>query len=137
MKPPRLQLVLLAVDDLPRAAAFYDAAFGWEIGVDLSVYREYRLPGSTGVSLYARSGFAFNTGITPSSVPEGATTSSELYLSVDDLDAACARLKAAGARELSPPADRSWGDRAAYFADPDGNVIAVAVELPGHDGPAS
>lgn len=130
MKPPRLQLVLLAVDDLPRAASFYDAAFGWEIGVDLPVYREYRIPGGSGVSLYARNGFAANTGITPSGVPGGATTSTELYLSVEDLDAACARLRATGARELSPPADRIWGDRAAYFADPDGNVVAVAVELP-------
>jgi uncharacterized glyoxalase superfamily protein PhnB len=36
------------------------------------------------------------------------------------------RLTAAGARVLSPVAPRDWGDDAAYFADPDGNVIVVA-----------
>jgi hypothetical protein len=27
---------------------------------------------------------------------------------------------------LSPLADHTWGERAAWFADPDGNVVAVA-----------
>ncbi len=128
--PAPIALLILAVEDLPRAAAFYDAAFGWEVGWNEPVYREYRLPGGTGLSLYARAGFAANTGLTPAAVPPGATTSTEIYLRVADLEAACARLRAAGARELSPPADRVWGDRAAYFADPDGNVIGVAVVLP-------
>ena len=29
-------------------------------------------------------------------------------------------------RPLSPLVDRSWGEQAAWFADPDGNVVAVA-----------
>ncbi len=36
------------------------------------------------------------------------------------------RVRAAGGREVSPLASRPWGDRAAYFADPDGHVLAVA-----------
>ena len=36
------------------------------------------------------------------------------------------RLVRAGARELSPLAVRPWGDEAAYFADPSGNVLVVA-----------
>ena len=32
--------------------------------------------------------------------------------------------------ELSPLAPRDWGDEAAYFADPDGVVIAVARSIP-------
>jgi len=35
-------------------------------------------------------------------------------------------LEAAGARLLSAAAPRDWGDEAAYFADPDGNVLVVA-----------
>lgn len=126
-RPAGLRLVILAVADLPRSAAFYDAAFRWEVAVDVPVYREYRLPGGTGVALYARGGFEANTGLPAPGAPEGATGGAELYLGVEDLGAACARLRAAGARELSPAADRGWGDRAAYFADPDGHVLAVAV----------
>ena len=36
------------------------------------------------------------------------------------------------ARPLSPLLDRSWGERAAWFADPDGHVVAVA-----HTDPAA
>jgi len=49
---------------------------------------------------------------------------------VDDLDGTLERLREPGARPLSPRADRNWGDEAAYFADPDGNVLAVAARLP-------
>ena len=59
-------------------------------------------------------------------VPAGAITATELYLRVDDLAAAVEALAAAGARLLSPAAQRDWGDEAAYFADPDGNVLVVA-----------
>lgn len=53
----------------------------------------------------------------------------ELYLRVDDLDAAIARAMQAGLAVISPAADRDWGDRVAYFADPDGHVIALATPL--------
>jgi uncharacterized glyoxalase superfamily protein PhnB len=49
-----------------------------------------------------------------------------LYLYPDDLEAAIDRLVAAGARPLSSIALRDWGDEVAYFADPDGTVIALA-----------
>src|SRR5207244_3574714 len=42
---------------------------------------------------------------------------------------ATASLVAAGARPLSPRAPRVWGDEAAYFADPDGHVVAVSRHL--------
>jgi len=124
----RTHLVVLAVADLARAKAFYAAAFGWEVNADVPVYCEYMVAPGFGVGLYLRSAFSANTGIVPSSVPAGATTSTELYIRGDDLGAAVARLEKAGARLLSPAARRVWGDDAAYFADPDGNVIAVAVE---------
>ena len=127
MSTSRLRLVILAVDDVPRAVAFYRAAFDWEVVVDLPVYVEFALTPESGVSIYERTAFARNTGLVPERCPDGAITSTELYLHVDDLDAAVERLRAAGARELSAPAPRLWGDTAAYFADPDGNVIAVAV----------
>ena len=38
------------------------------------------------------------------------------------------------ARELSKLAPRDWGEQAAYFADPDGNVIVAARPLRTTDG---
>ena len=119
-------LVILATADLARARAFYDAAFGWEVRVDAPVYVEYRPRDGVGVGLYLRQGFARNTGIAPAPIPPGAVAGTEIYVRVDDLDAAIRRVEAAGARLLSARAARDWGDDAAYYADPDGNVVAVA-----------
>jgi uncharacterized glyoxalase superfamily protein PhnB len=59
-------------------------------------------------------------------VPPGRIAPAYLYVRVDDVEASVAQLESVGARPLSPLAARSWGERAAWFADPDGNVVAVA-----------
>ena len=129
MFPARLALVILAVADLPRARAFYDAAFGWPAEVDVPVYVEYALPAGMRVGLYDRAGFARNTGEPPALPPPAGTTATELYLFPEDLSAAIESVEAAGARALSPRAPRHWGDEAAYFLDPDGNVLVLARPL--------
>lgn len=126
----RLALVILAVADVPRAVRFYRAAFGWEQTVDVPVYAELALPGGMRLGLYAREPFGANTGQVPHAIPPGALAPTELYLYPDDLEAARARLEAAGARRLSALAPRGWGDEAAYYADPDGNVLVLARPLP-------
>jgi uncharacterized glyoxalase superfamily protein PhnB len=48
-----------------------------------------------------------------------------------DVDAAAARIKAAGGTLLSEPADRPWGARMFQFHDPDGFKIGVSTPLAG------
>jgi len=122
----RLALVILAVDDLARARAFYAAAFGWAERVAEPVYVELELSEGLGLGLYGRRAFAANVGQSPFQVPAGAIAATEIYLVATDLDRAIARVTAAGARPLSPRRLRDWGDEAAYFADPDGNVLVLA-----------
>jgi predicted enzyme related to lactoylglutathione lyase len=122
-------LTILAVRDLSRASAFYTQAFGWPQTVSAPVYVEFGLPGGLRLGLYAREAFARNTGEAAGRPIAGELTCTELYLHTDDLDDAIARLGSAGARALSPRAVRDWGDEAAYFADPDGNVVVVARPL--------
>ncbi len=124
--PVRHVLTILAVEDLPRAIDFYRRAFGWEQVVDVPVYAEFALPGGMGLGLYERHGFGRNTGQVPSRVAPGEIAPAEIYFQTDELASAIARVVAAGARELSPLAVRDWGDEAAYFADPDGNVLVLA-----------
>ena len=123
-------LTILAVEDLARAATFYEAAFGWERLVDVPVYVELAVPGGMRLGLYLRDGFGHNTGRLPARTPAGEISATELYFWADDLDAAIERVSRAGARVLSARAPRDWGDEAAYFADPDGNVIVLARPLP-------
>jgi catechol 2,3-dioxygenase-like lactoylglutathione lyase family enzyme len=122
----RLDIVILAVENLARARAFYESVFGWPIVVSAPVYVELDA-GSARVGLYDRRSFGKNTGETPPAAAPNELSRTELYVRVDSLPRAIARLEAAQARCLSPLARRPWGDDAAYFADPDGNVVVVAA----------
>jgi catechol 2,3-dioxygenase-like lactoylglutathione lyase family enzyme len=125
----QLSIVILAVDDLERARAFYASAFAASEVVSSPSYLELEIGGTTRLGLYERVAFGRNTGQVPPPLASGEISRTELYFRVADLPAAIAKLDAAGARLLSPAQDRSWGERAAYFADPDGNVIVAAVRI--------
>jgi predicted enzyme related to lactoylglutathione lyase len=130
MSTTSLSLVILAVSDLPRAVRFYAQAFAWKQTVDTDVYVEYRMPNGMRLGLYERHAFGKNAGSTPILIPTGTTAPVELYLYADDAYEAEERLVSAGAKLLSPMQARSWGDLAAYYADPEGNVVVVAQPLP-------
>lgn len=123
-------LTILAVEELTRSAEFYTRGFGWEKAVDTSTYVEFALPDGLRLGLYQREGFGRNTGKHPARIPAGELAPTELYFHVEELEAAIDRLRRAGARELSPLSPRDWGDEAAYFADPEGNVVVLARPLP-------
>ncbi len=119
-------LTILAASDFELLAVFYAEAFGWPVTVSTPVYIELAIEHGRRLGLYQREGFGRNTGQVPASIPSGELAPVELYLYADDVDGTLARLEGAGARVLSPLAPRAWGDDAAYFADPEGNVVVVA-----------
>jgi len=124
---PSLVLTILAVTDLPRMRAFYRDGLGWPLAQDIPVYAELLMPNGQRLGLYDAAAFARNTGLAPGFRPAGPGTAHvELYLRCEDVDAAGARLHGAGAALLSPRALRDWGDEAAYYADPEGNVVVLA-----------
>ena len=122
--------VVLAVSDVDRSYAFYRQVFGWESHLEWpGEYTELVLSAEDRLGLYRRDGWADSTGAEPAEL-NGHVSPAYLYVRVDDLDAAVAKLEEVGARRLSPRQRRGWGDEAAYFADPDGNPFAVAARLP-------
>lgn len=126
----RQVLTILAVESVTASAAFYEAAFGWPRAVDTPVYVELTMMNGQRLGLYERHGFGRNVGRVPAAIPEGELAPTELYFYADDLDAAIDRLRHAGAHELGPLSPRDWGDEVAYFADPSGNVLAIARPRP-------
>ena len=60
-------------------------------------------------------------------VEPGAGPRHELFVYVDDVDATVERLRAEGIRVLREAAEMPWGERVAYVADPDGNVVSLAT----------
>ena len=119
---------ILYARDVEKSAAFYETAFGFE--------RTYQWPGEgpaefvflrlepSGIGIGSADGENVHGG--PVAPGSGAF---ELCLYVDDMDAVCALLRELGADELRAPVDEPWGERRAYFADPDGNTIHVAMTL--------
>lgn len=125
-----LSIVILAVSDPARSRDFYAAVLGCTVRVDAGVFVQLALPGGPDLGLYARPGFAVNTGRPSAPTPAGHTSAAELYVTVAGaLDDAVDRATTAGATVLSAAQDRAWGDRVAYLADPDGHVLALAQPL--------
>jgi predicted enzyme related to lactoylglutathione lyase len=119
--------VIFAVNDVTRSAAFYQGVFGWPRNelIDYREYVELHAPGGT-LGLCERDTYASLTQATPMTPENGDVSPAYLYVRVPDVREAVAKREEAGARPLAPLAPRSWGDEAAWFADPDGNVVAVA-----------
>lgn len=122
----KLALVVLAVQDLERAGAFYEPLLGWSRTVDVPVYREYQAQDGLRFGLYRREGFARNTGRAPVALEPPTISGCELYLYVDRLEKLCDQALSLGAELLSPAAERPWGDRAAYLRTPEGHVLVLA-----------
>ncbi|MGH3103742.1 MAG: VOC family protein [Gaiellaceae bacterium] len=120
--------VIFAVSDLARSLEFYERAFDWPRNqlIDYANYVELLPPDGGSLGLYERDGFAETVGGDPIEVPNGHVAPAYLYVRVDDAHATATKVEAAGGRPLSPLTSRSWGEEAAWFADPDGNVVAVA-----------
>jgi catechol 2,3-dioxygenase-like lactoylglutathione lyase family enzyme len=119
--------VILAVDDVDRAVEFYERAFGWPRNpkIDYSNYVELLEPRGGCLGLFERAAFERTAGAKAAARPEGQTAT-ELYVRVDDVEPVMERLEALGAPRLAPLRAKEWGEEAAYYADPDGNVVAVA-----------
>jgi lactoylglutathione lyase len=109
---------ILAVDDVAEAARFYVENLGFE--------QVYRFPPD------GEPDFVFLK-LEPRGIglakARGGDKEMTLSVYADDVDAAAAALRGAGAEEIEPPADREWGERMATFRDRDGYLLQIFAEL--------
>ncbi|MGE3541276.1 MAG: VOC family protein [Candidatus Tectimicrobiota bacterium] len=119
--------IILLVDDLERALAFYTQVLGLPLGHRAREYAQLRT-GTTRLGLYTREAMARLLGV-PLQRPEPEAAGFELGFKVPDVDAAFAELLAAGVTAVTPPTTRPWGQRTAYVRDPDGHLIELAQDL--------
>ncbi len=120
---PRHDLTILTTADLDRLHGFYTDAFDWPERVSEGDYVEFALPGGRGLALRQRNGIGEDTGASGAGHRSGV----ELHFQCENLPRLLARLVAAGAAEIPRSQERDSGEQAAYFADPDGNVIIVSL----------
>lgn len=123
---------LIYTDDVPRMAAFYMDAFGFEV--------DFRWPPDPSEPMefvnltLGPCGIGLGRPIDPlHGRPVAASTSPatfELAIVADDVDAAVAYACERGATLVKEPVDQPWGERMAYVTDPDGHPIMIYAKLP-------
>jgi catechol 2,3-dioxygenase-like lactoylglutathione lyase family enzyme len=122
--PPKITAITLFVQDVAVARTFYTGVFGLPVHFqdDESVVFGF---GGTMVNLLAAS--AAPELIEPAVVADRESGNRFVFtVPVDDVDARCDELRAAGVELLNGPIDRPWGPRTASFRDPDGHIWEIA-----------
>jgi len=117
MNTPRVNLVVLRVADVDRAAAFY-RLLGFEF---------LKHAHGAGPQHYASDADGFVFELYPATAEHGVSSSTRIGFAVANVDDAAAKLSSfAGARLVAAPRDSEWGRRA-VIADPDGHRIELVA----------
>ena len=117
MTPPRLNLVVLRVADIDRAAAFYRL-------LDLQFTKHAHGSGPEHFACES-DGFVFE--LYPASPEQPVSRSTRIGFSVADVDDAVTKLSAVeGAKLVAAPKDSEWGRRA-VLSDPDGHRVELTA----------
>jgi lactoylglutathione lyase len=124
-----LGYVVLFVEDLERTLAFYVGKVGLPVRFRAEGYVELAVEGSR-LALLARSRVSELAGDAHAGRPAAGTHEGSVTLLVEDVDRVHRELAGRGVTFLGAPTDRPWGQRTAYFHDPDGHLIEIATNLP-------
>lgn len=120
---PHLSFVTLAVEDLGRARAFYEA-LGLVAGSASNDRVAFFQLNGVILGLYGRGALAEDAGVDPDT--EFRTVIAHNCPERSQVDAVMAQAAAVGARITQPAAEVFWGGYRGYFQDPDGHLWEVA-----------
>lgn len=121
---------ILYVANQVTSTAFYSILLAREPVLNVPGMTEFDLGHGTKLGLMPEQGIArIISGPLPHPSKGQGVPRCEMYFVLDDLDDALQRAMRAGAVVVDPATDRDWGHRVAYFADPDGHVVALAGVL--------
>lgn len=119
----RITLVTLAVADLARSRAFYEA-LGWVAEEAMDEVAFYAMDGMK-FGLFTLEGLRRETG--RGDLATGAMTLAQNFATEAEVDAMFARAIAAGAKPLAAPTKMEWGGYSSYVEDPDGHIWEFAM----------
>ena len=122
---PRISMITLGVDDLPRAVRFYEQGLGFPRMDSPPEVAFFTLNGSW-LGLYGRQDLADDARITMAPAGPQSFSLAHNVHSEAEVDAVLAQAVAAGAVITKPAEKTAWGGYAGYFADPEGYLWEVA-----------
>lgn len=122
---PRISLITLGVDDLERAARFYQECLGLpRMETPPSVV--FFEMGKTWLGLWARENLAADAGLSAQGSGFPGFALAHNVRSPAEVDALLAHVAACGGRVTKPGQATDWGGYSGYFTDPDGFLWEVA-----------
>jgi catechol 2,3-dioxygenase-like lactoylglutathione lyase family enzyme len=122
--PGAIAAITLFQEDLEAATRFYREVFDLPVVYEDGNSAVFRF-GATLVNLLRASEAPGLIAPAPVAEP-GAGARIQFTLAVEDVDAACERLRERGVELLNGPTDRPWGIRTASFRDPGGHIWEIA-----------
>jgi hypothetical protein len=122
----RMTMIGLGVNNLDKAADFYENAFGWQrdpMGDENIIF--YRLNGVL-VSLYGREALAEDATVDAAGSGFKGFTLAYNTRSEAEVDNLIEELRRKGVKIVKEPQKVFWGGYSSYVADPDGNLWEIA-----------
>ncbi|HKJ67880.1 MAG TPA: VOC family protein [bacterium] len=127
---PKIDLITILTDNVPDMVEFYTKVLGFQTDTKMDTYVELVNEGAR-FAICQRS-VMMETTSHPSYQERRSGQSFELAFPVDtpeQVDQIYADILVKGAIPVKPPDNMPWGQRAAFFADPDGNIHELFAEL--------
>lgn len=127
----QLGYTIVYVPDVAASLAFFEAAFGLQRRFlhESGTYGEL----DTGPTALAFASHALGASNLPGGYVEASASKQplgmEIGLVTDDVAEAHARALAAGAREVSAPASKPWGQVVSYLRAPDGTLVELCTPV--------
>jgi lactoylglutathione lyase len=115
---------ILEVSDVPRSLRFYTELLGFRM--------TFSFDGDDGQPVFASIELEDGTKLAIGGPKEAVESGSvAIWLYTDDVDAALAALREAGAEVIAEPEDKPWGERVASVSDPDGYTVHIGAPADG------
>lgn len=128
MKLKSLDYVVLIVNDIDESQRFYTETLGLPLKHRRGSYAQIE-SGETRLGLFSQAAMVSIIGDAAESTHTTVGAKFELGFKVDDCDSVFAELVKDEVPVIAPPQTRSWGQRTAYLADPDGNLIELVEDM--------
>ena len=123
---PRISIITLSVNDLPRSVAFYRDGLGLTLFDENTESIAFFRNRGTWLALYPREALADDVGISAEGSGFSGVTLAHNLRSREEVDALLDVAVSAGAILVKPAQDTLWGGYSGYFSDPDGYLWEIA-----------
>ncbi len=124
-----LGYVVLFADDFDRLLQFYAEKVQLPVRLLAEGYVEFAVEGVK-FALLSRERLPELIGQGHAERPAPGCHDGSLTVLVEDVDRSYRGMVERGVGFLGEPQDRPWGQRSAYFQDPEGHLVEIATNLP-------